>query len=95
MWINAPRACAGIFALGDLEHDVRLGDTGNVWPSALAGLCGRRGGHFLSDWPILRRIGFSPLWSVLVFVPLLNVLGVCFWRWPIDRCNQTRSNEVK
>lgn len=26
--------------------------------------------------PILRRIGFSPLWSVLVFVPLLNVLGV-------------------
>ena len=25
---------------------------------------------------ILRRIGYSPLWSVLVFVPILNVLGL-------------------
>jgi hypothetical protein len=34
---------------------------------------------------ILRRIGFSPLWSVLVFVPVLNVLGVwilAFTDWP-------------
>ena len=25
---------------------------------------------------ILRRIGFSPLWSVLVFVPIVNVLAI-------------------
>lgn len=34
---------------------------------------------------ILRRIGFSPLWSVLVFVPILNVLGlwiVALADWP-------------
>ena len=34
---------------------------------------------------ILRRIGFSPLWSVLVFVPILNVLAlwmVALADWP-------------
>jgi hypothetical protein len=25
---------------------------------------------------ILRRLGFSPLWSFLVFVPVLNLLGL-------------------
>lgn len=25
---------------------------------------------------ILRRIGFSPFWSVLVFLPVLNLLGL-------------------
>lgn len=34
---------------------------------------------------ILRRIGFSPLWSVLVFVPILNLLAlwiVAMADWP-------------
>lgn len=34
---------------------------------------------------ILHRIGFSPLWSILVFVPVLNVLGlwiVAVADWP-------------
>ena len=40
---------------------------------------------------ILRRIGFSPLWSVLVFVPLINL--VALWvlattDWPAQRDRQ-------
>jgi hypothetical protein len=34
---------------------------------------------------ILRRIGFSPLWSLLAFVPILNVFGlwiVALADWP-------------
>lgn len=34
---------------------------------------------------ILMRIGLSPFWSVLAFVPLLNVLGLwilAFMAWP-------------
>ncbi|MBS2132185.1 hypothetical protein KEX41_28795 (plasmid) [Burkholderia thailandensis] len=34
---------------------------------------------------ILRRIGLSPLWAILAFVPLLNVLGLwllAFVEWP-------------
>jgi predicted PurR-regulated permease PerM len=37
---------------------------------------------------ILNRIGFSPLWSVLVFVPLANLLALwvlAFSDWPRDR----------
>ena len=34
---------------------------------------------------VLRRIGFSPLWAVLVFVPMVNVLGLWIFAlsdWP-------------
>lgn len=37
---------------------------------------------------ILRRIGFSPLWSVLVFVPILNIVGlwiVALADWPSQK----------
>ena len=34
---------------------------------------------------ILRRLGFSPFWSVLAFIPLVNLLSlwiVAFADWP-------------
>lgn len=34
---------------------------------------------------ILRRMGFSPLWSILAFIPLLNLIAlwvVAFADWP-------------
>jgi hypothetical protein len=37
---------------------------------------------------ILGRIGFSPLWSIVVFIPLANLLGlwiVALAAWPRDR----------
>jgi predicted PurR-regulated permease PerM len=37
---------------------------------------------------ILRRIGVSPLWSVLVFFPLLNLIAIwvlAFSDWPVER----------
>ncbi len=39
---------------------------------------------------ILRRIGFSPLWSVLVFVPIVNVLAIWILAlvdWPEHQIN--------
>lgn len=36
---------------------------------------------------ILSRIGFSPFWSIVAFVPLANLLGlwiVALVRWPRD-----------
>jgi uncharacterized membrane protein YhaH (DUF805 family) len=36
-------------------------------------------------WRILKRTGHSGWWSVLVFVPLVNILGVwllAFTKWP-------------
>ena len=43
-------------------------------------------------WPIasgviLKRIGYSPLWCLLVFIPIVNAIGACvvaFSRWPLD-----------
>lgn len=37
---------------------------------------------------ILNRIGFSPLWSVVVLFPFVNLLGLwvlAFCNWPRDR----------
>lgn len=37
---------------------------------------------------ILNRIGFSPLWSILVFVPLVNLIALwilAFTDWPSGR----------
>ena len=34
---------------------------------------------------ILRRIGFSPLWSILVFIPIVNVVAIwilALVEWP-------------
>lgn len=40
-------------------------------------------------WRILRRAGFHPAWSLLVFVPTIGLLAVlavlAFNRWPADR----------
>ncbi|HEX2727629.1 MAG TPA: hypothetical protein VHN20_17530 [Beijerinckiaceae bacterium] len=36
---------------------------------------------------ILARLGFSPLWAVVVFIPFFNVLGLwvlAFAEWPRD-----------
>ena len=43
-------------------------------------------------WPIaagviLKRIGYSPLWCLLFFIPIVNAIGACvvaFSRWPLD-----------
>jgi len=37
---------------------------------------------------ILSRIGFSPFWSIVAFIPVVNLIGlwaVAFWDWPRDR----------
>jgi len=37
---------------------------------------------------ILNRIGFSPLWSVLMFIPLVNLIALwilAFTEWPGER----------
>ncbi len=37
---------------------------------------------------ILRRLGFSGWWTILAFIPWINVIGlwvVAFVRWPKDR----------
>jgi hypothetical protein len=37
---------------------------------------------------ILRRIGVSPFWSVLVFIPLVNLIGLwvlAFASWPATK----------
>jgi len=37
---------------------------------------------------ILRRIGFSPFWSILIFFPLLNLIALwvlAFAEWPRER----------
>lgn len=37
---------------------------------------------------ILKRLGFSPLWSLLAFIPLVNLLAlwvVALTEWPVDR----------
>jgi hypothetical protein len=37
---------------------------------------------------ILRRLGLSPFWSLLVFVPLVNLISLwvlAFSDWPVDR----------
>jgi hypothetical protein len=39
---------------------------------------------------LLRRLGFSPGWSLLVLVPLVNLIALwalAFMRWPIDRAS--------
>ncbi len=39
---------------------------------------------------ILRRIGFSPLWSILIFVPLVNLIALwilAFADWPTGRAD--------
>jgi uncharacterized membrane protein YhaH (DUF805 family) len=36
---------------------------------------------------VLRRVGFSGWWSILIFVPLVNIIALwifAFGRWPID-----------
>jgi hypothetical protein len=36
---------------------------------------------------VLPRVGFSGWWSILIFVPLVNIIALwifAFGRWPID-----------
>ncbi len=37
---------------------------------------------------ILNRIGFSPLWSIVIFIPLVNLIALwilAFTEWPSQR----------
>ena len=51
-------------------------------------------------WPIaagriLKRIGYNPLWGLLVLFPLLSAVGACFvafTRWPRDEHTDERGN---
>ena len=39
-------------------------------------------------WRILRRLGFSGAWSLLIFIPLVNLLALyvlAFTPWPLER----------
>lgn len=42
----------------------------------------------LPAWRIVRRAGFSGAWSLLLFIPLVNVVAVyvfAFTDWPVER----------
>ncbi|MFB9263281.1 hypothetical protein ACFFWD_08880 [Bradyrhizobium erythrophlei] len=44
---------------------------------------------------ILSRMGFSPVWSILVFIPLFNLIGlwiVAFADWPANAGRQSLLN---
>lgn len=41
---------------------------------------------------ILRRIGFSPLWSIVMFIPLINLIALwilAFTEWPSGKRDRT------
>jgi len=41
--------------------------------------------------PVLERAGFSPLWSLLLIVPLINLIMVwvfSFMEWPAEKDKQ-------
>jgi hypothetical protein len=43
---------------------------------------------------ILNRIGFSPLWAIAMFIPLLNLIALwilAFTDWPGDRRGEARN----
>ncbi len=40
---------------------------------------------------ILGRIGLSPLWSLLIFIPVVNLIALwvlSFSEWPLDKQNR-------
>jgi len=44
---------------------------------------------------ILNRIGFSPLWAIVVFIPLLNLIALwilAFTEWPGGREGESRNS---
>ena len=44
---------------------------------------------------ILRRLGISPFWSLLVFIPLVNLISLwvlAFSNWPAERSRMASSN---
>jgi hypothetical protein len=46
-------------------------------------------------WRIVRRTGHSGWWSLLIFVPLLNFVGLwvfAFSRWPAVHQHQTKES---
>ena len=46
---------------------------------------------------ILNRLGLSPFWSVLIFVPLVNVISLwilAFIDWPASTIKMDRGREV-
>ena len=43
---------------------------------------------------ILNRIGFSPLWAIAMFIPLVNLIALwilAFTEWPRGRGDEARS----
>ena len=44
---------------------------------------------------ILNRIGFSPLWAIVMFIPLLNLIALwilAFTEWPGAREGESRNS---
>jgi hypothetical protein len=43
---------------------------------------------FLAGWRIVSKAGYSALWALLLFVPLVNVVALlvfAFSEWPLER----------
>jgi len=43
--------------------------------------------YVIPAWRILKKAGYNPAWSLLVMVPLANIIGLyvfAFTRWPIE-----------
>ena len=47
---------------------------------------------------ILNRIGFSPLWAIVMFIPLLNLIALwilAFTEWPRGRVDEARNPHLQ
>ena len=47
---------------------------------------------------ILNRIGFSPLWAVAMFIPLVNLIALwilAFTEWPRGRVDEARNPHLQ
>jgi hypothetical protein len=76
----------------EAADDGRLDARIRFFPLVLVHRHGRCGG--LSGGRILNRIGFSPLWAILMFIPLLNLIGLwilAFSEWPGGSRDEARN----
>jgi len=47
---------------------------------------------------ILNRIGFSPLWAIAMFIPLVNLIALwilAFTEWPRGRVDEARNPHLQ
>ena len=77
--------------LGGADDDGRLDVWIRSFPLALVhrhDCCGRALGR------IIGRMGFSPLWAIVMFIPLVNLIALwilAFTEWPRGRGNEARN----